>query len=307
MCLTKISEFCFYLFLFNGILLTTLSQDHTNQKENNHTSIKAEWQASPHALSMDSDYDETHMNDPECAHCHTKEGFLEVKLEEKISTAPYNNPEGITCSACHLIDEGESFNKNLRVNDIKNACICHDELVNNKDHLLEWCPQYDVLDGKGAIELGGEYKNGKHTILEKKCISCHMEEVSDNSLHGIVGEHTFRVITKGKTPRILNLKACTKCHEDMSIEKVDKYQSHIKNRLVTLSSLLPQKPDSKDSTKTEPKYPADPSLTTLERKVSTNYWYIVKDGTNGIHNPPYISKLLEESIKVLENKKGSSK
>ena len=41
-------------------------------------------------------------------------------------------------------------------------------------------------------------------------------------------------------------------------------------------------------------------LTEVEKSAAYNYWLIAKDGTFGVHNPPYTKELLLESIQVLK-------
>ena len=42
------------------------------------------------------------------------------------------------------------------------------------------------------------------------------------------------------------------------------------------------------------------ALTEAQSRASFNYYFILKDGTWGIHNPVYIPKLLKDSISALK-------
>jgi len=287
----------FFLFIF------TLSSLNSCVAQSNKNKIVDQWKVSLHSKSMSTPEFRERMNKTGCAHCHTKQGFHEVTLAKKPSTAPYKDAKGIICTTCHKPKDEANKSGTLRVDGVKNACICHDELVENTSESLLWCSQYEVQRGKSkAIFTNEKYENGAHTQLEKGCVSCHMAQTASGLHENKIGGHTFRVITKGDSPKILNPKACLTCHDAMILDLVEKSQAKFKSLLKEFALLLPQKLiDKNDSTKTEPKYPADPSLTKIESMASYNYWLVVKDGTFGIHNPPYMKKLLKDSITKLKS------
>ena len=171
--------------------------------------IQEQWKISPHAESMNTPEERKRMNKTSCAHCHTAQGYWEVILEGKKSTAPYKNAEGITCIACH-VQSDELMSGRLRAENVKDVCSgCHDILVENKADELSWCPQGSIVLGKGGAEfLGRTYPTGEHSKLDKKCVTCHMAKSFDEALNQEIGGHTVRVITKGKSPRIFNNTGC---------------------------------------------------------------------------------------------------
>jgi hypothetical protein len=73
------------------------------------TSIRTQWEASPHARSMDTPDERARMNSPGCARCHTAQGYHREILGRGESAAPYGDAAGITCQACHTIGEAGGF------------------------------------------------------------------------------------------------------------------------------------------------------------------------------------------------------
>jgi len=262
-----------------------------------------DWLASPHAMSMDTPEGRERMNKTGCAHCHTAQGYWEVILEGKESSAPYEDVTGLSCIACHHTENEPSKVGELRVKGIKHVCTgCHDLIVENDADNLSWCPQGSILRGEGGAEFEGkDYPTGVHSMLDKNCVTCHMAPKPVGRDEAMPGGHTFRAITKGETPRKLNRNGCVQCHDWISPEWVEMKQAEFKNLLETLADLLPKKSSSIDNAQSrEPKFPKDPSLSKAEAMASFNYWMVVKDGTFGVHNPVYLKKLLEDSIESLK-------
>ena len=262
-----------------------------------------EWLASPHARSMDTPEERERMNKTGCAHCHTAQGYWEVILEGKESSAPYEDVTGLSCIACHHTGNEPSKVGGLRVKEIKHVCTgCHDLIVESNADNLSWCPQGSILQGEGGAEFEGkDYPAGVHSMLDKNCVTCHMAPKPGGPDEAMPGGHTFRVITKGETPRQLNRNGCIQCHDWISLDWVELKQAEFKNLLEILADLLPKKSSSMENTQGhEPKFPKDPSLSKTEAMASFNYWMAVKDGTFGVHNPVYLKKLLEDSIESLK-------
>lgn len=269
--------------------------------------IPSQWANSPHARSMDTPDEQERMNRTGCAHCHTAQGFQEVILAGAESTAPYQDPTGLTCEACHEVSPGEGQAGPLRAGAVKDACRgCHDELVANRPDYLSWCSQWGVFEGSGGMEIPGmEYAISMHSDLEKGCVSCHMAAAAGDADPDRVGGHTFRVKTKGETPVAFNPGGCISCHGEMTLDRVEASQEEVRSLLFTLAALLPQKTAPDDSASTEPRYPSDPSLDEVEARASHNYWLVQKDGSFGVHNPMYTRVLLFRSISELREMRGA--
>lgn len=242
------------------------------------------------------------MNKTGCAHCHTAQGYWEVILNGKTSTAPYKNVTGITCIACHKAGpDGHPIGKELRSGSIQSACTgCHNILVQNDAEDFSHCPQGDMLEGTGGDEFKGyEYSTGAHSEIPRNCVGCHMAPAPGTESALKLGGHTFRVISKGETPRRFNPNGCSDCHDDITFSWVKKKQAETRKLMETLRLLLPQKPKSKHPRSESPRFPKDPSLNSIEAKAAYNYYTILLDGTYGVHNPVYIRQLLESSIDAL--------
>lgn len=277
-----------------AVLLLFLSGS-TIEIPQNTIPIQEQWKNSHHAMSMDSPEKSTRMNTPECAHCHTAQGYWEVILEGKESTAPYEDALGLSCEACHFVDQIKDGHAALRSGAPERACTgCHDILVQNDEEGFSSCLQGAMLRGEGGEEFEGrKYETSAHSQVDKSCVGCHMAQVSDNKHSIHVGGHTFRVITKQKTPRIFNPAGCLICHDSMTFDEIEKSQNKI---LILMDALREHLPKDKG----EPRFPKDPSLSLNESKAAYNYYFILKDGTSGLHNPIYIRKLLEDSIAALK-------
>ncbi|MBT8398697.1 MAG: hypothetical protein HKO65_00525 [Gemmatimonadetes bacterium] len=264
-------------------------------------SIRQQWQASPHARSMDTPEEQERMNTAGCARCHTAQGYQHETLGGMESAAPYSDATGLTCTACHA--EGEEGRRigPIRAGAARDACRgCHDELVTNSPNSLSWCSQWGIFEGTGgAGEEGAGTVVSSHTQMEDGCIGCHMAPSFEGLDPTLVGGHTFRVKTKGDLPPTFNSEPCLSCHKIMTSEILDESQNQVRELLGDLGAMLPQRPDPENPGSTVPRFPADPTLTDLQARASHNYWLVEKDGSLGVHNPAYTRVLLEETMERL--------
>lgn len=288
-------------FLFLLLLLAGASSGWGRGELAGQTGIRDQWQHSPHAGSMDTPDEVVRMNQPGCARCHTAQGYQREILGGEASGAPYSDPAGLTCVACHAPGSEGSGVGPLRAGAPRDACRgCHDELVTNLSDDLSWCSQWGIFDGTGGAENPAtSYPASAHTDMEAGCISCHMASAGDGLDPLAVGGHTFRVKTKGESPAIFNNGPCQSCHEGMTADQLEASQNGVQSLLDSLAAMLPQKPHPTDHTSTEPKYPADQSLSEAQTRASYNYWLVQKDGSLGVHNPRYTRALLTASLKEL--------
>ena len=262
--------------------------------------IHKQWSVSYHARSVRSSENWSRKIQKGCAHCHTADGYQLEFLQRKESAAPYEETVGLTCEACH--SDGGRRGK-LRVQDKNLACGgCHDELVSNTSNYLSWCSQGALVSGTGGAEFEGQSAvNGAHSRLKKNCITCHMASPPEGPDGEWVGGHSFRVISKGVSPRVFNSGPCDRCHLGLTLEAVEQFQSKIQSLLDNLESRLPFRTiQTGDSSHAEPRYPADPALSSVQSMAAYNFYMIQKDGTLGVHNPKYIRLLLEDSIRALD-------
>jgi hypothetical protein len=247
---------------------------------------------------MDTPDERERMNRTGCARCHTAQGYQRVILAGEASAAPYAEAEGLTCGACHLNVEGPEAAGALRAGAARDACRgCHDELVTNQPNSLSWCSQWGIFEGTGGSEeTRVTTPTSAHSSVENGCVACHMAPAATGLAPEAVGGHTFRVMTKDVTPGVFNPSGCVECHEGITSKVVRRSQEEVRALLASLAALLPQRPDPEDPENTVPRFPADPSLTPLQRRASHNYWLVEKDGSLGVHNPGYTRALLEASI-----------
>ena len=266
--------------------------------------IREQWGRSPHAMSMDSEEERKTMNTAACAHCHTAQGFWEVILDGKESSAPYENPAGLTCITCHFPKKIAAGDGTLRTQKPESACTgCHDILVQNDSQGFSSCLQGSMLSGIGGAHFSNEdYPTGAHTSIPGGCVGCHMAATPDGQYMYMIGGHSFRAISKGKGGRHLNPSGCLSCHEAITLADVEKSQLSVRKQMAILEKLLPKFKEGSTG-KEVPRFPKDPGLTETQEKASYNYYYILKDGTWGIHNPVYIQRLLADSIQALEEEK----
>ncbi len=168
--------------------------------------------------------------------------------------------------------------------------------------------------GVGGIEFGGSgYTNSEHTT-KASCASCHMASPS-----GLAGGHSFS--SAG------NYSGCntTNCHSGMNANSTSlkDAQSYVTSKLGELAEkinaiggghdILQKDPeddqyhgyfDIYDSNSNKIGYwrnpafdtPAFPALTNAQFGAIINYQLIFRDASKGVHNYPYIKKLLDNTL-----------
>lgn len=173
--------------------------------------------------------------------------------------------------------------------------------------------QAAMASGTGGVEFGTGYSNSAHKNAAS-CSDCHMATPS-----GLSGGHSF--IATG------NFAGCntTGCHTNMSSSnttftnavadintKLDQLAAKI-NALGGGHDILQKDPsdnkyhgyiDIYDASANPTGYwknpaygtPAFPTLTNAQFGAILNYQLVYRDGSKGIHNYPYIKKLLENTL-----------
>jgi len=292
----KIMAFCLVIMVgVTAVLLETNGKETLPQEK---ISLSDQWANSPHAGSMDTPEEKVNLNKPGCAECHTAEGYQEVILAGKESTAPYENVSGITCSACHDMEKISKEDPAIRAGSVERSCAgCHNILTSHAANQQE-----NMIKGEGGAEFEGEkYKSSAHGMIPKNCAGCHMAESPAGARGLYLGGHTFLAVAEFEGERELNPNACTGCHKGMTMADVTESQAQFEKLLAELENLLPkQEGENPESDVHKPKGPKDPSLSPVEAKASFNYYFVLQDGTRGLHNPAYSMKLLEDSIAALK-------
>jgi hypothetical protein len=199
-----------------------------------------------------------------------------------------------------------------------NACIwCHKSRKDVTNYITasntlsnRWGPHQgphaDVFSGKGGYHYAGETYDdtASHRVLEKGCVSCHMESVEANN--GI-GNHSF-------APALSSCKAA--CHVSATSFDVGGGQTDMKNSLRELREVLntagwltrseaepfealtPEQLDDQNFAEDSPR-PAS-GLTAAEAGAVYNYLMIARGGAGGIHNPLYVRQLIYDSYFEIE-------
>jgi hypothetical protein len=170
-----------------------------------------------------------------------------------------------------------------------------------------------MASGTGGIQFGTGYTQSAH-VAGASCNSCHMATPS-----GAAGGHSFEVSG--------NFNGCnvSGCHTNMSStnttytatrsavdQKLDQLAAKI-NALGNGNDILEKDPldgkyhgyfDIWDANSNPDGYwknpafgePAFPAITNAQFGAILNYQMAFRDGSHGVHNAPYITKLLDNSL-----------
>jgi predicted CXXCH cytochrome family protein len=280
------------------------------------------WNESAHAISMANGAEYQYMNRSGCSQCHTANGFIEQMIEGG-TAGEYADPYPVTCAACHDPHSDKNPHQ-LRRASVAEACTgCHTTRLSSYSG-LHHSHQGQMLIGADGTAFPGEpldgvgdwtgwelpgytYENSTHGAIEERCVTCHMANTptydptfaTPDTLLNRIGGHTFAVVWDNDTPTeptddILNYVGCEECHGQITLAPVRLTQQKTMDLLDDLNALLPQRSDS------TPVHPQDPSLSTIQKAGSYNWYFVANDGSYGTHNFLYSKGLLESSIEQLE-------
>jgi predicted CXXCH cytochrome family protein len=300
--------------------LTTLAQTSVSygsdvcaqcHDEPSHHPEPIAWDASVHA----ADWDIQHFARDRCAACHTAQGFVDMTVDGGLYQAN-SDPDPITCSACHDPHDAPGP-ANLRLGSVENACTsCHKLRVSS--HGIHHSNQGPMIAGTDGMELEGyEYSNSSHSNVDGACATCHMAglpsmitdiidqdgEVEADSISlgeavGIVGGHTFSVVGEFDAEEFVNGEGCVPCHSSVSMEVLEFSQFTIMNLLDELKANLPVAAEGGAGAHEDagaPVFGGD-LLTETEAAAAFNWYFVVNDGSYGVHNHSYAADLLNASI-----------
>ena len=221
--------------------------------------------------------------------------------------AKCHQPRPVTASSGNLIDYSK--------------LISEPESVYNMSSIsfrtgVHYGTQAAMAAGTGGIEFGTGYENSAHKS-EASCASCHIASPS-----GFSGGHSF--VATG------NFLGCntTGCHSGMSSSNpgFTFTQDNVASKIAELADkinaigaghdILTKDPedglyhgylDIYDANSNPDGYwrnpahgtPASPTLTNAQFGAIINFQLVVRDGSLGIHNYPYIITLLENTIDAI--------
>jgi predicted CXXCH cytochrome family protein len=251
-----------------------------------------DWSASLHAVSKTTSIPggsfDFIASDPECAGCHTAEGFLQfLEQTEYVPNVEAPGLEGndITCAACHDPHSAEHESQ-TRLDKAELCQKCHNPEFDPDSPTPDGSEVHHstafMFEGKGGWEYEGyTYQNSLHTtVVVEKCVTCHVHSIpyqgGDPEIPAYTG-HTF-------TP---NQEACKTCHGDFNLEEGDfdyrDTQTEIMGLLDDLADLLAAAS------------PED-SVTDAFYRAKYNHDFVEAEGSFGIHNTKYARGLLESAI-----------
>lgn len=285
-------------------------------------SRELQWAASQHAVGTAFE-----RSTPECAGCHTSDGFREViKTGNIVTEAPIQNPTGQNCRTCHLIHEtytGDdwklttdapvTFTLNGETHDFGKGNLCanchqprvpanYDKLINGEDVVMSnfrWGTHYGVqsviLAGTGAYEIAGPETWGsttQHQNISDGCVSCHMTTAFGTASGG----HTMKLTYEYQGSTRDNVNACTPCHSGItSFTQVGN-----KDEFITLREEFKQALLDKNMIDAS-EYPVPGTYSADDAGVIMNWLLIRYDRSNGVHNPRYIKAIMKNSTAYLKN------
>jgi len=261
-----------------------------------------------------------------CNGCHTSEGFirdtdpafLDYEFDDTV-----NFIGCVTCHDPHAGDEGSGFEAQVRttaavevaysypyapgdaevpkMEDKGTGQLCaqchhgrrdtdnvHGQITDGYAHFgPHHSAQMDLYIGAGCYQIGDLTYEGDHTHqnIAKACVDCHM--VRETEVHGSTEDyayHNFKVDLGTN---------CTSCHPSIDEAYVTDYQAEIEDLMNDLATRMGytdyhDMEENWDST-------ADGVLE-WQREAAYAAYFIIGDGSMGVHNPTYAESILNNAI-----------
>lgn len=271
-----------------------------------------------------------------CTQCHNGEGFIDyIKSGKTVTPGAKSENISIACATCHdphdatnphqLRTVTATLENGYEIADVGNGGLCMNchksrrDAVDYTDNYLSNIsthygahhgPQADIIAGQNMPSFGKETPSTKHLqVTPDACVTCHMYPgvVDENNQVVLSGSHSFNM----STPEgVDNMAACTQCHTGTDAESFDAVtfalngradldgdgvaeglQAEVEGMVEEIEMRLPPL-DSPDVV-------MDSSWTLDMAKA----YYIVEavkdDKSYGIHNPKFITSLLQQSMEAL--------
>ncbi len=282
---------------------------------------KAEFAMSEHALGAVAV--ESEGGNPSCFRCHSSEGFIEYATGTLAGTI--TNPSAFECNTCHglhktftagdyalrfqakpvVSNQDATYSFDFKNN--SNLCVnCHQARTAEPNKAKPGTtftvstrigphhgPQGNIVAGVGFAEIPGAVAYpapGSSKHFAGACTSCHMATFTKNQ-----GGHSL----------IPSLAACNTCHNatDKNYDH-NGIQTEIAADLVILRDLLIAKgvvvattdPVTNIITYT----PVSKTFPMVQAQAAFNYYGLMDDRSEGVHNPAYVRALLLNSIAALK-------
>ncbi len=246
--------------------------------------IKEQYATSRHSESLKTLLGYQGKIEPRCYSCMSGDYFL---APPEAKPDPATIKYSITCAVCHELTTAEF---KLRLDPLETCTACHHNGGDIIPGKVVRHPQKEMFLGYGAIGVpitpDSKYRAGL------TCIECHMPNEA----------HTFEGKTPAEAIKEHTESICVMCHADQSEEEfakeVDRIQNQIKKKCERLENELNLTRRRMDELN---KSGIDTFVTQqVYDIIYTNLSYIKADGSMGIHNFEYASKILEYTEKRSE-------
>jgi hypothetical protein len=304
-----------------------------HSKNDTMTSIMKEYELSVHYESEAF----TEGYSGSCAPCHSSQGFKEEVKTGFFNTQGFTAPSPVNCRTCHKIHETYTKTDwDLRtVADVRsrmdstnvkfsygkgNLCAnCHQgRVLSTKPDIItagatfklsnrlgpHHNPAANLIAGykkSGAFEFTGAFSYvttpHAHATVTDGCVKCHKAP----GIADMPGGHTFKMSFSAATVPVkptdytYSLAQCAPCHNATdALAKLKNTQTTVVTLLATLkakliaTNCLDPATDLGTANTVNAKYAA----------ALINYKFAEEDKSFGVHNPPYIIALLQNSIAV---------
>jgi predicted CXXCH cytochrome family protein len=256
--------------------------------QDSHHPYYEEWSTSAHGSGAPGFLNDR-ANRASCMYCHFGQDFVGFLTDENYDGATFQveggdaNLVAITCATCHNPhgSDNDADIRNLPAGfEGKVLCdVCHENRTEGVD--LETRPHNmtsEALSGAptfGYQYPGETYENSFHSNIQDRCITCHVNRIPFNYGTGeaAVTGHSFNP----------TLESCTTCHPGIDSFDLNGLQTKVAGLMEELQTLL-NSATSEDST------------TTIFKAANYNLNSVKADRSTGVHNPKFITKLLEDAI-----------
>jgi len=250
-----------------------------------------------------------------CARCHSKQGFVEYAVMGDV-TGDISDPVAIDCATCHTV---HPFTFGVRLNgpvtlvsdgvtvvdfgDNSNLCAnCHQARtappeiaapadsasITSTHYGPHHGPQAMVLWGTGFSEIAGSTSypaNSLHLSQGATCTTCHMAEYEAGE-----GGHTWNPA----------LSACNGCHFSPDTDfNHGNVQTETQDNLDALRDLLVDQGVVEYVAADDAYEPVVGKYPMIQVQAYFNWIGLTEDRSLGVHNPPYVNALLENTIEAL--------